>query len=537
MKDLNNAKKAFHKKNKVFLFLYILLTCIRDVTGVFLMVWIVNRILGMVMAGGKINIKYQVLFIVFLLSAAISRFMSEFVKEILRKKLIILVEEDILEELSKGIWINQKNKVFSILQNTLVKFSEKYITFLAEKFRIMLMAVLVTAYTFTISPHAVLICLAIVGIGITVMSRGNIMLQAANRNSEEAFNRTYGELMEYVRCMRILPYVNELAYEKLEEKIKENENAQFKVSKLMNMARSSERLSNMVIVLLVAIIFGGRVIQGLFDVASLFSLLLLLPSLSDILFKIPVLMVNNKEIKGLSEVLDKMYWVERQQDTGDAEEEFIATLVVKDLKIYYGEMVSSQIVSFGVKKGDIVGICGKSGCGKSTFVKTLSGLINNYEGSILVNKNEIRDVKKRILWERILFLGQDPILLPLGIGMNVSMTDYDSVQAEQLIDAIEKAELTEYVQKHGMDKVADLESMSSGEKQKLCLGRCFYHSRDVYILDEATNALSIQAEERIMGRLIRKVKEENSILIVISHNPNIMQKCDIIYDFDLEVQL
>lgn len=536
MTNINNLKKNYLKSNIVLLSFYIILSCLSEIINVFFLVWIVNRILTNVIAD-NIKKQYIFIFLIFLIISCVSIFISGYLKELLRRKLIYLIEDDILNQLTNGIQEKNKRKVFSTQQNSIIKFSVKYITLLTEKVQTGVLIIVISIYTFYTNYQAVIICLIVVSIGLFIINGNNKKLPLEKKVSEKTTNMIYEELMGYVQCLEILPYVNNSVYDKLEQKILENEAAQFKVSRLMNVARSCERLSNIIIILFVSAIFGRKVIQGTYDITALFSIMVLLPKLSDILFRIPVLMANNNELKGIGEVLNELYDMKTIKDERDSLEDKISFIKIENIKVYYGNKLACRMEKFEAQKGDIIGICGKSGCGKSTLVKTLIGLIEDYEGKVSINDRDIRVINRKSIWEHILYLGQEPILLPLGIGVNVSLVDSGQVIGKQLKTAVENIELTEYVNQHGMEDIKGIESMSGGEKQKICIGRCFYHTKDIYILDEATNALSFSVEERIINRLIKKVKAEGSMLILISHNPEIISKCERVYElFSPEVQ-
>ena len=90
---------------------------------------------------------------------------------------------------------------------------------------------------------------------------------------------------------------------------------------------------------------------------------------------------------------------------------------------------------------------------------------------------------------------------------------------------MKKAGIEELAAAKGEEEL-DESALSSGERQKVCLARCFYTDKEVLILDEATNAMSPGAEKNILHNLIHEAAQKNKILILVSHNPAVIKLCD-----------
>ena len=188
-------------------------------------------------------------------------------------------------------------------------------------------------------------------------------------------------------------------------------------------------------------------------------------------------------------------------------------------------------INFELKKNDCIGIMGKSGVGKTTFVDIMLGLLKPQNGEILINGNLIDDYGSNFTGN-IAYVPQEPIILDDEIVTNITLeTDKKNVNYEKLQYSIKKANLDKVVEKlpNKLEtKVGDNGvRLSGGQNKRLALSRAFYHGKEIIMIDEATSALDFKTESLIAEEILA-IKGKTTI-VIISHSKNILKYCDKIY--------
>lgn len=187
-------------------------------------------------------------------------------------------------------------------------------------------------------------------------------------------------------------------------------------------------------------------------------------------------------------------------------------------------------VNLRIVRGQILGIVGHSGSGKTTFADLLLGLLKPDKGEILVDvdglQNRLLTGKTRGvvgLVPQQFFLADDSVRRNVAFGREDDEIDDDRVWA-----ALEGARLAARVRNmpEGLDtKIREQGAiLSGGERQRLSIARSLYEGADILVLDEATSALDIATEAEIMETL-RDLAATKAI-VLITHRPSSMVACD-----------
>jgi len=175
-----------------------------------------------------------------------------------------------------------------------------------------------------------------------------------------------------------------------------------------------------------------------------------------------------------------------------------------------------------------LGIVGESGAGKSTFIDIFLGFLTNYEGSILINGKELREIVND--WQKHLSLvSQKVFLIEDSIKENIlyGSSNYD----EKLFRKITEITFLDKI----IDKLPNFENthlgydgslVSGGQAQRIGLARALYKNRPILILDEATNALDLDLESKILKNI--KMLEKK-IIIIVGHRKESLAYCDRIF--------
>ena len=181
-------------------------------------------------------------------------------------------------------------------------------------------------------------------------------------------------------------------------------------------------------------------------------------------------------------------------------------------------------LSFRAKKGDIVGVIGGTGSGKTSLINLLAGFYETKEGRVLVNGEDITACDTEDLRARIGIVPQTAVLFKGTIEENLKWGKADATE-EEMWEALELARAKEFVeQKTNRLKEAVLQggkNFSGGQRQRLCMARAFVRKPDVLILDDSTSALDYATESKVRQG-IRKLTEDAICFIVSQRAASIM---------------
>ncbi|WP_247888871.1 peptidase domain-containing ABC transporter [Azospirillum brasilense] len=183
--------------------------------------------------------------------------------------------------------------------------------------------------------------------------------------------------------------------------------------------------------------------------------------------------------------------------------------------------------SFAIKAGQVIGIMGRSGSGKTTVTRLLQGLHQNYEGLIKVDGVDLREIDLSHLRSNLGVVLQDNFLFSGTIRENI-MAANRSASLEEVMRAARLAGAEEFIERlpRGYETMIEEGSanLSGGQKQRIAIARALLVDPSVLILDEATSALDPDSEAIINNNLTRIAQDRT--MIVISHRLASLVNCD-----------
>ena len=191
-------------------------------------------------------------------------------------------------------------------------------------------------------------------------------------------------------------------------------------------------------------------------------------------------------------------------------------------------------ISINIKKGDLVGIIGETGSGKSTLINLLTGLLKPSEGKVEVDNLNINSNLNG--WhKKIGYVPQAVYLLDDSIKKNIAFgLKEDNIDNTLIKNAIEKANLKEFLNnlKDGLETIVGEKGirLSGGQQQRIGIARALYRDPEILILDEATSSLDQSTEKKIMES-IQYLKRKKT-LIVVTHRLITVKNCDKVFFID-----
>ena len=181
-----------------------------------------------------------------------------------------------------------------------------------------------------------------------------------------------------------------------------------------------------------------------------------------------------------------------------------------------------EIEELTINESEITCIVGRSGGGKSTFLRLLNNMVSADKGEILFKGESIEEYNPIKLRREVLMLPQNPVIFSGTIRDNFTITlNYNNEYAmadEKYNKILEKVGLKE----QALDDEA--EKLSGGEKQRLALARILILDPDILLLDEPSSALDEETERLIIEMVVKCIKDKSGTLIMVTHSQEIAEK-------------
>ena len=242
-----------------------------------------------------------------------------------------------------------------------------------------------------------------------------------------------------------------------------------------------------------------------------------------------------QESKNYYEQYKELMAIQDNIEDGNVEvKEFNSSIKFDDVSFKYkdGSKVLNNI-NFKIKKGEKIGICGKSGGGKSTIIYLLNRLYDVTKGSITIDNINIKDITNKSLRKLISYVSQDTIILDGTLRDNITY-GLDNVPEVDIIDACKRANLYEFIQslENGLETTVGMKGLklSGGQRQRISIARAFLQNAPILLLDEATSALDNESETIVQDAIDNL--SENKTVITIAHRLSTIKNSDRIIVID-----
>lgn len=286
------------------------------------------------------------------------------------------------------------------------------------------------------------------------------------------------------------------------------------------------------IVIFIAIVFAASyTLDANFNIGAFLTTIYLIQKLFDFISKIP------KTLHSLNDDLPHAYRLvsfendvinNQETDTGTATFEFNSVLEFKNVSFAYNNRQPIMInASFKIKKGEMFGIIGPTGSGKTTIADLFLRLFSPESGEILIDGKNINTIKLNDWRKNIGYVSQDIFLKNDTIKNNIKFYD-TSITDVQVIEAAKKANIYDFIMDlpHGFNTVVGERGvlLSGGQRQRVVLARVFVRRPTILILDEATSSLDNQSEA-LIKESIEKL-HGTLTTIVISHRLSFIMNVD-----------
>ena len=203
---------------------------------------------------------------------------------------------------------------------------------------------------------------------------------------------------------------------------------------------------------------------------------------------------------------------------------------MQNVRLGYGRKVVLQDLTFQVRPGEMVGLIGPNGCGKSTIIRALSHIISPYSGTILLDGKDVTKIPRRDLARLLGVVPQMPLLpsaftafeiVLMGRNPHLGLFQYEGPK--------ELAIAWQAMEKTGTQSLAErrVSELSGGEIQGLLIARVLAQETKAILLDEPTANLDIGRQVEILDLIKNLCRENNLVVLAALHDLNLAsQYCD-----------
>ena len=300
-----------------------------------------------------------------------------------------------------------------------------------------------------------------------------------------------------------------------------------KVRRLARFSRTIYR--DVAVLLLVAAVFTMSTVSGI-DPVSFGSVVLLVVRAVNSAQSVYESVVQQRELAPyLSDLGDRVARLEASaEQVGDRSLDGVRTLDLHDVGYTYepGEWALRH-VDLSVVAGEVIGVVGPSGGGKSTLVQLLTRLRRPTEGSILVNGVSHSEFDATSWASAVAVVPQEPDLMEASVAENIAFWRSGLSRAE-IEDAARKAhvfdDITQLPQGFDARLGPDGQGLSGGQKQRVAIARALVGRPSLLVLDEPTSALD-GVTEALLRETLRALKGSVTV-IVVAHRPSTLEVCD-----------
>ena len=203
------------------------------------------------------------------------------------------------------------------------------------------------------------------------------------------------------------------------------------------------------------------------------------------------------------------------------------------------DLVAPPVVSkasFTLRRGEILGIAGLMGSGRTELVRALFGLAPVSAGTIAISGRAVRpgETPSRRIAQRVGYLSEDRkgegLALPMSVADNMTLTGFRACATRGWLDLNAQRSQTRHwigelsIKADGPD--AAIRTLSGGNQQKVALGRLMFQDADVLLLDEPTRGIDIGAKARIYEAVVNAAANGKAVLMISSYLPELFGLCD-----------
>jgi ABC-type multidrug transport system fused ATPase/permease subunit len=487
---------------------------------------------------------FKILIIIILIKVIFNSYFVYFTQKFLRNLRITLIENLIKKYLSEDYLFFIKNNSAFLIRNIHDEVTRVIngvismaLNLFSEILIIIFIFLLFAIYNFNIA-LSVLSFLLILSFIYIFISKNYIQKLATIRDRFDGlFYKNLKEIFENIKIIKIHKK-EDFFIKKFSQINSVSSNAQFRYNLIALSPRIFFELFLIIIIIFFLLFFSNKD-KNLIYIIALYvaGAVRLIPAISKILNSLYNIRFNLVSFNNLYSDL-KVYkerTLERRIPATVSKFNFFKSIRFVDVKFYHDKKRGYILDDFNIEieKNKFIGIIGKTGSGKSTFIDLISGLIFPKSGEVVIDNNIVLNSNNIEEWKKkIGYLPQEITLLDDTIAANIAFgLDQEKIDVNKLKKSIKDSNLGDFIENLPLQENTIVGErglkISGGERQRIGLARVLYHTSDILLLDEFTSSLDYSTELNILN-IISKIPNKTKILI--THREENLKFCDKVFE-------
>lgn len=310
----------------------------------------------------------------------------------------------------------------------------------------------------------------------------------------------------------------------------------FKLSKYSILQTSFKQGTKLVLNVLILWFGAQLVMSSKISIGQLITFNTLLSYFTTPMENIINLQTKLQSAKVANNRLNEVYLVESEfqvQETPVHSHFLMGDIEFDDLSYKYGFGRDTLTdINLTIKQGDKVSLVGVSGSGKTTLAKMIVNFFEPYKGHISINRQDIKNIDKKVLRRHINYLPQQAYIFNGTILENLTLGGNNMISQEDILRACELAEIRQDIERMPMGyqtQLSDGAGLSGGQKQRIALARALLTKAPVLILDEATSGLDVLTEKKVIDNLMSLT---DKTILFVAHRLSIAERTNSVIVLD-----
>lgn len=408
-----------------------------------------------------------------------------------------------------------------------------FITVVLPNFLLNLLVVIGSIYfLFKISPSMTLMSLLIIPVLLFVIVPINNKLEGHYTDYQEGLAEISSRISHKFTHIRLL---KSFKGESSEEKLMTNSFDKLTMSfkRIIGLSAIQSALVNssmMAFIIMLLVVAGISVSKGEMTIATLTTFVLYITQLIDPVTDISDSMTELTEFSSVSNRLMEILSLDKEENVVPNTNLVDTSISLDNLHFAYENESVLNGLSVDIPSGKHVAVVGPSGAGKTTIFSLLMKFYQDYQGSIFVGQQDLKNISPEQMRKMISYIPQDNTLFHGSIRDNLFYGKNQDVSEERLSFVLETLELSKLVNDldDGLDTmISDSGTgLSEGQKQRFNIARALLVEHPIYLLDEVTASLD-SVTERIVSKAIDKLTAGKTRL-TIAHRLHTVREADAI---------
>ncbi len=319
---------------------------------------------------------------------------------------------------------------------------------------------------------------------------------------------------------------------RIEENVEELVNVNVKTN-IYNLAPTRVIETFLMLAIAIMIAYGIYYLPSKADLVKLLGLFAIagyriLPSINRMMIAINGINQNYWVFKILTPLIsEKINKIEIEKEVS-----FKNHLKLKHINFAYSENTKNILTDYSltIKKGEVIGLVGPSGAGKTTIMNILLGFLIPQKGTYEIDDVILTTENLKSFYKKVGYVQQQVYLVDGTISENVAFgCENHEIDIEKLKKVLDQASLTEFMANlpDGINTMIGENGakLSGGQRQRIGIARALYFNAEILFFDEATSSLDIQTEKDITES-INKLADGKLTMIIIAHQLSTLKSCD-----------